>query len=147
MNDNRLINRLIEYWKRLKKDDILPDFKKNNPAAIEDIWEQCFVLSTIPSNFIAYKYEYLGKKITHLYGKDVVGKSINMKDKQFPNSIIVPRLQAINSLSDLKEPQEDVGQMPLSSGKIIKYRTILLPFGNEKDGLTHIVAGVSYREF
>jgi hypothetical protein len=76
-----------------------------------------------------------------------MGRTVNMSNKQFPDSIIVPRLQAINSLFDLKEPQEDTGQMPMSTGKFIKYRTILLPFGSAKAGLTHIVAGVSYREF
>lgn len=147
MNDNRLVDRLVNYWKRIKKDAILPDYKKNNPASIEDLWQQCFVLSIIPPNCAGYKYEYLGEKIIKIYGADLLGRTMNMSNKQFPDSILVPRLKAINSLLDLKEPQEDVGQMPSPAGKLIKYRTILLPFGNEKAGLTHIVAGVSYREF
>ncbi len=147
MNDNRLVNRLVDYWKRVKKDDLLPDFKKNNPASIEDIWQQCFVLSIIQPNFTGYKYEYMGDKIIKIYGKDLMGRTMSLSNRQFPDSIISPRLKSINSLSDLKEPQEDMGQMPAPGGKFIKYRTILLPFGNEKAGLTHIVAGVSYREY
>ncbi len=147
MNDNRLTARLIDYWKRIKKDDVIPDFKKNNPALIEDLWEQCFVLSIIPPNCAAYKYEFLGKEIKRIYARDLLGMTFDLKNGQFPNSVIVPRLKVMNSLFDLKSPQEDSGQMPIVGGKIVKYRTIMLPFGNEKSGITHIVIGVSYREF
>lgn len=146
MNDNRLIVRLSDYWNRIKKDDLIPDFRKNNPASIEDLWEQCFVLSIVPPDLFCFKYEYLGEKIQKIYGSDLTGTIVNIKNKQFPNSVIVPKLQSINILSDMK-PSEDSGQMPHDSGKIIKYRTVLLPFGNESKGLTHIVVGVSFREF
>ncbi|MEQ1705954.1 MAG: PAS domain-containing protein [Rickettsiales bacterium] len=147
MNDNRLTARLTSYWENLKKDDIVPDFKKNNPARIADLWEQCFVLSLLPNNFNYYKYEYIGDKIKKLYGEDVTGTMVNIGNSKFPNSVIMPKLQAIKSLSDMKSPTEDSGQMVQNSGKIIKYRSVLLPFGNEKSGLTHIIAGISHREF
>ncbi len=147
MNDNRLTVRLMDYWKRLKKDDVIPDFKKNNPAMIEDLWEQCFVLSVVPPNCSGYKYEYIGKEIKKIYLKDLLGMTFDLKNGQFPNSVIVPKLQVMNTLIDIKTPQEDSGQMPIAGGKIIKYRTIMLPFGNEKSGITHVVVGVSCREF
>lgn len=147
MNDNRLTERLTKYWSRIKKDEVMPDFRKNNPAVIEDLWEQCFVLSVVPPNCSSYKYEYLGEKIKKIYTDDLIGLTFDLKGRQFPNSVLVPRLRTINSLLELKSPQEDTGKMPISSGKIIKYRTITLPFGNKKAGITHIVVGVSYREF
>ncbi|MEQ1790360.1 MAG: PAS domain-containing protein [Rickettsiales bacterium] len=147
MLDKRLTVRLEKYWQHIKKDEEIPDFRRNNPAMIEDMWEQCFVLSVIPPMGKAYKYEYLGVKIRKMYGGDLTGMSVDLKSKQFPNSAIVPRLQTISSLLDMKTPQECSGEMPTIDGKFIKYRTILLPFGNEKSGITHVVAGVSYREF
>ena len=147
MSDKRLVIRLVDYWNRIKKDDEIPDFRKNNPTAIEDIWEQCLVLSVVPNNKLTYKYDYLGDKIKKIYGNDLTGVVINLNGKQFPDSIVAPRLKSIHSLSDIKFPQEDTGQMPTDKGKFVKYRTVILPFGNKKAGLTHVVVGVSYREF
>lgn len=147
MLENRLVVRLMGYWERLRKDDVLPDFKKNNPAIIEDLWQQCFVLHILPARTGAYKYEYLGDKIKTLYGHDYTGMTFDFHNRQFPNSIISTGLQNMIFAEKHDAPREENGQVPGNAGKIIKYRTILLPFGSEKAGLTHIVCGVSYREF
>lgn len=146
MNDNRLTSRLLTYWKNIKKNDDLPDFRKNNPALIVDLWEQCFVLSVIPPHFSSYKYEYIGEKIRKIQVRDSMGMTFDLKSAQFPNSILVPRLNTVNSLLELKKPQEYSGQMPSHNGKMVRYRTIMLPFGNDKLGISHIVIGVSYLE-
>lgn len=147
MYENRLIVRLNDYWNRLKKDDVLPDFKKNNPAMIEDLWQQCFVLSIVPTKFPVYKYEFLGDKVKAVYGRDITGTVVDLNSKQFPNSIISPKLKKIVELAEINQPLEEQGQTPSKGSKFIKYRMILLPFGNEGAGLTHIVAGLSFREF
>lgn len=147
MHDNRLTTRLIDYWNRLKKDDVIPDFKRNNPAMIEDLWDQCFVLYIIPPDCSAYRYEYLGEKIKEMYGRDITGTFVDLKNRQFLNAVIIPRLQVMKSLLDMKTPQEDSGQLPTKTRQFVKYRIIMLPFGSEQSGVTHIVVGVSYREF
>jgi hypothetical protein len=146
MNDNRLIVRMLDYWKRIKKDEILPDFRKNNPTMIEDLWQQCFVLSLVPGHLTTFKYEYMGDKIKSAYIDNIINMTFDLKSKQFPSSIIAPKLQNVLKVMEMKSPHEDQGQMPGPNGKFLKYRTILLPFG-DKNGLTHIVVGVSFREF
>jgi len=147
MLEQRLVVRLLGYWERVKKEDIMPDFRRNNPAMIEDLWGQCFVISVVPPSCKAYKYEYLGDKIRVLCTGDITGKTFDAQNKYSGNSLVTPKMEAIIALMELKKPQEDSGQMPSKNGKFVKYRTILLPFGNENMGITHIVGGVSYREF
>ncbi|MEQ1789315.1 MAG: PAS domain-containing protein [Rickettsiales bacterium] len=147
MNENRLTTRLTEYWNDLKQDDVIPDFEQNNPALIGDLWDQCFVLYIIPPNYSAYRYEYLGAQIKEMYGRDLTGTFVDLKNRQFLDAVIIPRLQVIRSVLNLKTPQEDSGQLPTKNKKFIKYRIVLLPFGSESAGTTHIVVGVSFREF
>jgi hypothetical protein len=147
MLEQRLVVRLLGYWERVKKEDAMPDFRRNNPAMIEDLWGQCFILAVIPPIGSAYKYEYLGDKLGALCISDITGKTFDAKNKHAGNSLVTPKIETITALMELKTPQEDNGQMPTTSGKLIKYRTILLPFGNETVGITHMLGGVSYREF
>lgn len=147
MSENRLVTRLLNYWQRLKNDEPMPDFRKNNPSMIEDLWGQCFVVAVTAPNSTAYKYVYLGDKIRKIYGGDMDGVIVDIHDRKFPNSVIAPLLKQIKSDSDISDAREYSGNVLSPDGKLIKYRTILLPFGNKKLGLTHIVCGFSYREF
>lgn len=144
MFEQRLTVRLMDYWERLKKDDTMPDFKKNNPGMISDLWDQCFVVSIVPQQGTFYKYEYVGKKVREAYGRDPTGQTVDLKIKHFPNMIVASKLPAV---MEIEAPQESEGQAPTANGKFLKYRAILLPFGNEKEGLTHILVGLSYRVF
>ena len=144
MFDQRLTTRLLDYWGRLKKDDVVPDFKKNNPAMVEDLWSQCFVVSIIPQQSLMYKYEYVGDRVKEAYGRDPSGQTVDLKIKQFPNSVVAG---ALGTVMESKAPQHSEGQAATTTGKMIKYRAILLPFGNEATGLTHVVVGLSYRIF
>lgn len=146
MNDNRLIVRMLDYWNRIRKEELLPDFRKNNPAMIEDLWQQCFVLSVVPGHLTTFKYEYMGDRVKNMYMDNITNMTFDLKSKQFPSSIIAPKLQNVLKVMEMKSPHDDQGQMPGHNGKFIKYRMILLPFGNEKS-LTHIIVGVSFREF
>jgi len=147
MLEQRLVVRLLGYWERVKKEDSMPDFRRNNPAMIEDLWGQCFILSVVSKSDNAYKYEHLGDQLYALCTSDIKGKTFNAKNKGAGNSLVTPKMENINAIMEQKTPQEDSGQMPSKNGKLLKYRTILLPFGNESAGITHILGGVSYREF
>lgn len=147
MHDNRLTTRLIDYWNRIRKNDEIPDFKRNNPTSIADLWERCFVLYIIPPNYSAYRYEYIGEKIQEIYGRDITGTFVDAKNRMSINDVIIPRLQTVKTLIEIKTPQEDSGQLPTRNGKFIKYRIVLLPFGNSEGVVTHILIGVSYSEF
>lgn len=148
MMENRLVVRLKNYWERIKKDSPMPDFKKNNPAMIEDLWSQCFVLAVLPPVGSNYKYDFLGDKVKDVYRRDLTGSTVDLQGSQFPNSIVSKHLKEVGeSAFSLNQPLEDEGQTPSVGGKFIKYRIVMLPFGGDKQGVTHILVGLSFREF
>jgi hypothetical protein len=144
MYEQRLTVRLTQYWQRIRKDAPMPDYKKHNSGAIEDLWPFCFVVSVVPAHKNVYKYDYVGEKIVEAYGKDPSGTTVDLRAERFPNSVISRNLPIV---ADLEAPKELDGNILTDAGKILKYRSVLLPFGSEKAGLTHVLVGLSYRTF
>jgi len=144
--EQRLVVRLMGYWERIRKDKPIPDFNKNNPESISDLWQQCFVLSVVAGGEHVYKYEFMGDGLVNLYGKESVGKVFSLRDREFPNNVLATGLKEMFADGVAPAPKEKDGQAVGKAGKIVKYRLILLPFGKDNK-VTHIVCGVSYREF
>ena len=145
MMDKRLTTRLTDYWNLLKKDSVLPEYSKFNNAAIADIWPSCFMLAVQPSTEKTrnYKYVSIGDKLVTLYGEDVTGNYVNSKQRHFKGAAIIKH---VDKVTDGQEPLYDSGQFVNNKNKIVKFRSCLLPFGNH-NGVTHVLAGLSWREF
>lgn len=144
--DHRLTDRLTNYWTLLRKDAAMPEFPQFNMSAISDIWQQCILFTvqqptdTAPASVSFYM---LGEQAKKIYGNDMSGRTMYPGMKHFQGAAIVRRMDEI-----IASPQiiGDQGQFVNERSKIVKYRSCLLPFG--KDGkVTHILAGLSWREF
>lgn len=146
MNEARLTMRLTTYWDRLRKDQPLPLFSQFNSSAIEDIWKQCLLFVVIPTTggrSPSLNFSAVGENLSALYARTVIGQVFSPNQRDIPGTNVMKRVDEIMANP---VPLMDEGQFISSRGKIIKYRSCLLPFG--KDGLvTHIVAGLSWREF
>ena len=145
MQEQRLTQRLLRYWDMIRRDRSLPEIQHFNAQSVEDVWDQCFRVSISQRNGLSYTYEYMGKPVINLYGGDMTGEEVDEKMRQFPGSPLHKRMRdVINE----RKPLQDEGHIVNSkSGKILKYRACLLPFGNDGKGITHMVVGLSYREF
>jgi hypothetical protein len=144
MEELRLTRRLHRYWDHIRKDCDLPDVHQLNSAALDDVWPYCFKVGIDTRKGISYKYEYMGEPIAKLYGDDLTGRAIEHKAKDFPGAPIHAKIpEAVES----RKPINDDGHFVNRAGKLIKYRACILPFGNEKDGVTHVVVGLSCRVF
>lgn len=146
-NDVRLIDRLTTYWNMLRKDAPVPEFVQFNISAIEDVWGQC-VLFTVqpcaPGQNPSVNFYRVGEKIKSLYGQDMTGRSVSGGQKHFQGAAIVRR---VNDLITTPAPVYDSGQFVNDRSKVVKYRSCLLPFGGRDGKVTHVVAGLSWREF
>lgn len=141
----RLNDRLTTYWNMLRKEEPLPEFVQFNVAAIEDIWSQCVLFVVNPSAPGApanVNFYQVGEKVKALYG-NVAGRSMSTTQRHFQGASIVQRVGEV-----IAEPSPiyDQGQFVNERSKVVKYRSCLLPFGT-KDKVTHVVAGLSWREF
>jgi hypothetical protein len=143
MHEQRLTVRLRKYWDMLRKAQDWPEIQKLNPAVIEDIWQQCFMVSIDAGAATTYKYEHVGNVITDIYGRDLTGLRVGDKNNELPGAVMISKLPGV-----IKEraPIDDDGFFINSSSRQVKYRACFLPFGNDK-GITHIVAGISFRVF
>ncbi len=142
--EKRITLRLMGYWDSLHKDNLLPDIKKFNPHSIEEIWPYCFRVSLQPGKAKAYKYDYMGPPLARLYGQDMTNLTVDTRMSNFPGSVLHGRLDEV---TETKSPAKDENHMLTAEGKMVKYRACLIPFGNEKKGVTHIVAGLTCRFF
>ena len=144
--NHRLTDRLTSYWTLLKRESVMPEFAQFNLSAISDIWQQC-VLFTVQQGTggapHSVNFYMLGDQVKNLYGGDMSGRSMYPGMKHFQGAAIVRR---VNELIENPQPIYDQGQFVNEKSKIVKYRSCLLPFG--KDGkVTHVMAGLSWREF
>ena len=147
MQEKRLTNRLTNYWRTLPHlNNGLPRIDSVNPSAISDIWPQCGTLLRLRLGEDVYCYEYqkLGDELAKTYGQNLVGRRLNPKMPDFPAASI---LLKIDELAKQKNPMYDEGQFINTNSRVVKYRSCMLPFSNQPMEVTHILLGLSWREF
>ena len=144
MKEQRLSVRLLRYWDVNRQNRRFPEIQQSKIAAVEELWPSCCLISISHGKRVQhkYKYEYIGKPIVETYGRDLTGLYMDDKIRQFPGMIV---FDGLNNVLTERRPREDSGYFVNEAGKLIKYRSCFLPFGDEKTGLTHIVAALSFR--
>lgn len=144
--DHRLTDRLTNYWNLLRRDTVMPEFAQFNLSAISDIWQQC-ILFTVQHGAgdkpHSVSFYMLGEQAKTIYGGDMSGRTMFSGMKHFQGASIVRRMDDIIAKPEILQDQ---GQFVNERSKIVKYRSCLLPFGKDNK-VTHILAGLSWREF
>lgn len=146
MNEYRLGERLLAYWNSLKKDDLLPDFNRFNASAIADIWQNCVLFTVQPAvdnKPFVLNFSQIGDNVRGVYGYEMIGSSFSTAQRHFQGAAIVRRME-----ETIANPTalSDIGQFVTERGKVVKYRSCLLPFGKGTN-VTHVIVGFSWREF
>lgn len=146
MIERRLSHRLIAYWNLINKDGSLPNYALFNQTSVQDIWPNCMLLVAQPSQGkTGYKYNYIGAKLYDVYTENLLGRELGVMGKSMMNFSAINK--KVEQVKNEKKPVEDESQFINEKSKIVKYRAVLLPFGGEAEGVTHIVVGLSWREF
>lgn len=135
---------MMQYWNLVRKDRPIPDIIQFNNKPIEDLWGNCFTVAISRDTETKYKYEHMGEKIATAYGRDMTGQTVDPKMRQFPGAVMCKKLEEVVAQG---KPMEDEGNIVTQTGGVIKYRACFLPFGSDKKGVTHIIAGLSFRVF
>ncbi len=86
----------------------------------------------------------MGEPVAEMYGRDLTGTVVDQTTKQFPGKVLHYKFDQV---LDCKSPLSDDGHFINEAGKLIKYRASILPLGNKKKGVTHIIVGISCRYF
>lgn len=139
----RLTDRMITYWERLRKEDVLPNINIFRPEGLGDIWELCFSLNVIsggPNNM--YQYDYVGRSIVEAFGVDVGGEKVNSNFKWSPGHKIIKK---VDGILDSKKPIVEEGTFINKKDQKVKYRTCILPFTNsDEKKVNNVIVGLSW---
>ena len=148
MLEKRLTTRLSNYWEMIRKGQVIPDFAALNRAQIEDIWPHCIVFQLQPGGAPdnpEFRIADMGPKLVELYCSNLTGQKVTKKNKQFTAANLIKRA---GEVLESPQPLLDEGKFINQNSKVIKYRSCLVPFGNPATGeVTHLLAGISWREF
>ncbi len=144
MQEKRLTTRLMKYWELLCKSNAFPEIAQFNPATVEDLWPYCCRIAVDRRGELAYKYEYMGKGVSEMNGRDLTGQALDHRLKQFLGGTIFTKLGEVLAGHT---PLEHEGHLINQLGGMVKYRACFLPFGTEAKEVTHIIVGISYRVF
>lgn len=147
MYEQRLTVRLTDYWNTLRKEAPMPNFVQFNQGAVSDIWPNCLVFAAQPTvaGKTAFRIQAMGDNLTTLFGHDLVGREASR-----------PALRAlgggkiagsVEAAALNRAPVETEGKYVNDKNKIVKYRACLLPFASTPESVSHIIAGLSWREF
>lgn len=147
MIENRLVHRLESYWNLLRKEKTMPDFAQLNTSMISDIWDQC-ALFTVQHSAESAKpsihFNAIGEKLLTIYSRDMLGRSMTASQTNFQGAAILKKAyDVIGNPTFLI----DQGQFVSQNGKVVKYRSCLMPFSGKDSRVSHVVVGLSWREF
>ncbi len=147
MYEQRLTERLIRYWTTLRKEEALPNFAQFNQGAIGELWLNCLVFSAQPSvtDKKLFRVLSVGQNVSQLFGEDMVGKDASKPAlRAFGGGKIAGEIEQSALACAVVECE---GQFVNPRNKVVKYRACLLPFASTTQSVSHIVAGISWREF
>ena len=140
--ERRLGVRLLRYWQ--EKRGMRPMALENDldPEELGEDWDFCFLLqSRDVANIQDYNFTYLGRKIMGAY----FDKAID-EHNQFmvgPNAF---RLSGhFSRVLDSKAPVMDEGEFETLHGRRVLYRQVLLPLGEEEEGVQAIFGAMNYK--
>lgn len=143
-NEKRLTSRLITYWSLVKKDNPMPLIEHFNAGALDDVWQQCMMLSVDTRKGAIFKCEYMGDLLIDIYGIDMKGEVLESRNVSFPG---LKMYKILEEMVGKDVPHEDGGFFLNNKGDMVKYRACFLPFGSETRGLTNVIIGMSFRAF
>ncbi len=136
--DGRITNILMRHWGNIRGTRVLPAESELDPAILEGILDNCFLIRAegIPEG--KYHYKYLGKNVMNAYGSDLTKRQGN--DKENP----LTYKKKIEQVLESKLPVIDEGEFVNVQGHLVKYRLCLVPLGTG-DKVDSILGGMRFK--
>ncbi len=140
-DERRMVRRLLDYWNALGGPGSLPSLKDFNVEAIPDFAPHCFVLDLTgdPDDPV---FRVVGTALTVNCGRHLAGKPLSAT----PRFSLLSRLTDHNrQVLESKAPAEFEAEYVTEQGVRMVYRAIMLPFGEDRQAIDHIVGAITWR--
>lgn len=141
--ERRMSGRLTRYWTKLSDGRMFPAESEVKPALISDMWDYCFIVKADNScKKEDYKYKYLGQKITDSYSRgDLKNTVVNALANLNPGFLD----QEYEKVLAWKRPVICNSENTIGAKKIIRFRQVLLPLGDDGVNINAILGCMTYR--
>lgn len=144
MIERRLTKRLEAYWKRISKEEKLPQIKSFNHRAVDSLWKNCFCVDVEVNekNRVAYTYTYIGENLHEIFGTSLLNRKVTSNVSFLPVKEVIVRM---DELVFTPKFEEFDGRFIGNTSGVIKYRSCILPFSNNEEGdVTNFIIGLSW---
>jgi hypothetical protein len=140
--ERRISGRLTKYWAKLSDGRMFPAEIEINPSVISDMWDYCFIVKADNScKKEDYQYRYLGQKITDAYKSELRGINIQTLVSTDPGNTD----QEYEKVLAWKRPVINNSESTIGMNRVIRFRQVLLPLGDDGINITSILGCMSYR--
>lgn len=137
----RMTDVLTSYWESLPKTNNIPKEADIDDEQLKLIWNDCYLAHVIKGK--PYKYDFLGKNLIEAYGEEYARKEVE--------SLVYPSIDKVSDrfseVISTRKTLDTSGEFINNSNMLIKYRQLLMPFGNNDGTITHILGGMRWRAF
>ncbi len=135
------------YWERLRGERPFPMESEVNPDSDElmPIWDSCFLVRVEANAEQPYHYAYLGDALVAAYGGEDASAREVCEMLVYPSTMsMVHRFkEVVNS----GKPRMEESEFTNGSGELIKYRSELLPLGDETGDVAYILGGMKWKAY
>ncbi len=136
--DKRITNVILNHWNEVKGGRRFPAEADLDPAVLEGVLDNCYLVKAEGVNEGKYNYKFLGKNIMNAYGSDLT-KCLNY-EKGNPLSY----RNKIQQILQTGLPIIDEGQFLNTNGDTIKYRQCLVPLSSDGINIDSILGGMRF---
>jgi hypothetical protein len=132
--------RLRVLWNRLRRNKALPSMNDLNPDQLPVKWDACFIVALHDGG--PGELDFVGEVLAGQCGMDLVGCSV----ADVPGHTVLARaLAAKDTVLATAEPEIVEGEVDLASGERALFRTILMPFGSDRETVDTLVGAATFK--
>ena len=136
---NRIHEKLTDYWQELRGDRPFPTESDINPDSLADIWDACFLIQVQGHSF---HYAYLGTSLIEAYGNDLTNRDVCDRLIEPASPAMVHKCAEVVKT---KNKAVDESEFTNTLGMRIKYRSCLLPLGDDAGEINYILGGMRWK--
>lgn len=137
--DRRLVHRMLYFWGALRGDDALPSIDDLDTVGMPEDWRQCFLLAQTGAAG-GYVFDHLGDGLVDDCGRDISGGTSAV----LPESLLDYAIRSIALVARDRVPVTTGGAFR-QSGRVVRFRTILLPFEGRASGALYFLGAANSR--
>jgi hypothetical protein len=141
----RINERLRSYWNELRGARPFPSEREVDFTELDAVWKSCFLVKRDEAKQIPFAYIYLGSDLIAAYGDDLGAREI-CERLVFPSSMSL--LHKFEEVVRSRSPVEQEDVFTNTKGLLIKYRSLMLPLGDEKnEHVEYIIGGMRWKAY